>query len=260
MNNRYFLPPEWSPALPIAELASDEVHIWGVNLEVTEPWFHLLQGTLSVEEKERAGRYYFERDRRAFTVGRGLLRTFLGFYLGKDPTQIEFDYNRYGKPFLAAGDGIQFNVSHSGTIALLAFVRNRGIGVDVERMRFETDYFKIAERVFSSEELAELVSLPEEHRQQAFFNGWSRKEAYIKAHGQGVSLPLDQIVVSISPDEPARLLNIKGTFDTPARWQLRELKLGPDYAAAVIVEGRGWQLVCRPWSPEDSLHRSSSLT
>jgi 4'-phosphopantetheinyl transferase len=260
VNNRYSLPSEWSLASPVAELASDEVHIWGVNLEVTEFWISQLEGTLSVEEKERAGRFYFERDRRAFTVGRGLLRTFLGCYLGKDPTKIEFEYNRYGKPLLSAGDGIQFNVSHSGNIALLAFVRDRGIGVDVEYKRPEADYIKIAERVFSSEELAELASLPGGRRQEAFFNGWSRKEAYIKAHGQGVSLPLDQIVVSISPDEPAQLLNIKGTFDTPARWQLRELKLGPYYAAAVIVEGSGWQLVCRQWSPDNYFNLSCATS
>jgi 4'-phosphopantetheinyl transferase len=238
-----------SPINP--QLPEDEAHIWQVALNIPSDRVEELQRLLSEDEKRRAERFYFERDRRAFIIGRGLLRTLLGQYLVTDPTQIDFIYNRHGKPSLAATDNaIYFNVSHSGEIALLAFVRGRGIGVDVEYMRPELDFEKVAQRVFSSEELAALSDTPAEQRREAFFNGWTRKEAYIKAHGQGVSLPLDEIVVSLSPDQPAELLLIKGTFDRAERWGMREIKPGPGYCAALIVEGSGWRLVCRRWPEE----------
>jgi 4'-phosphopantetheinyl transferase len=230
------------------QLPEDEAHVWQVALNMPPARVENLHQLLADDEKQRAARFYFERDRRAFIIGRGLLRTILGQYLATDPTRIAFEYNRHGKPSLAANDEtVHFNVSHSGEIALLAFVRGRGIGVDVEYMRPELDFEKVAARVFSSEELAALSNTPVERRREAFFNGWTRKEAYIKAHGQGVSLPLDEIVVSISPDEPAELLLIKGTFDRAGRWGMREIRPGPGYVAALIVEGGGWRLVCRRW-------------
>jgi 4'-phosphopantetheinyl transferase len=248
LNKPYLIPPQWPAAQAAPELPDGEVHIWAVDLDAPREAVECMQSVLSPDENERAGRFYFERDRIAFTIGRGLLRTLLGGYLGCDPTQLDFAYNRHGKPSLAAGGrGIRFNVSHSGQVALLAFVRDRGIGVDVEYMRRNLDYLKVAERVFSVEEQAALAALPAERRMEAFFCGWTRKEAYIKAHGQGVSLPLDQIVVAISPDEPAQLLAVKGSFDSAARWGMSAVELGPEYRAAVIVEGSDWRLVCRQW-------------
>jgi 4'-phosphopantetheinyl transferase len=239
---------EYMVATTITQLPEDEAHVWQVALNMPSERVDELQQLLTDDEQQRADRFYFERDRRAFIIGRGLLRTILGHYLDANSTQIAFQYNRHGKPSLAAnGEALHFNVSHSGDIALLAFVRGRGIGVDVEYMRPELDFEKVAARVFSTEELAALRKAPAERRREAFFNGWTRKEAYIKAHGQGVSLPLDEIVVSLSPDEPAELLLIKGTFDRAERWGMQELKPGPGYAAALIVEGRGWRVVRRRW-------------
>jgi 4'-phosphopantetheinyl transferase len=248
LNKPYLIPPQWPAAQAAPELPDDEVHLWAVDLDAPPETIERLQSVLSSGENERAGRFYFERDRIAFTIARGLLRTLLGDYLRCDPKQLDFAYNRHGKPSLTAGNGgIQFNVSHSGQIALLAFVRERGIGVDVEYMRRNLDFLKVAERVFSVEEQAALAALPTERRMEAFFCGWTRKEAYIKAHGQGVSLPLDQIVVTISPDEPAQLLAIKGSFDSAARWSMSDVELGPEYRAAIIVEGSDWRLTCRRW-------------
>ncbi len=247
-DNPSLILPQWPAAQAVPELPDDEVHVWSADLNASVEQVERLEGVLSADEIERAKRFYFERDRIAFTIGRGLLRTILGSYLGIDPTQLDFAYTRHGKPSLATGGGdIQFNVSHSGKVALLAFVRGRGIGIDVETMRRNLDYLKVAERVFSVEERAALVALPEELQKEAFFRGWTRKEAYIKAHGQGVSLPLDQIVVSIAPGEPAQLLAIKGSFDSAARWRMQELEIGPEYRAAVIVEGSDWRLSCRQW-------------
>jgi 4'-phosphopantetheinyl transferase len=262
LNNPYLIPPQWPVAQSAAELLDGEVHIWAVDLNAPQEALERLQSVLSADETERADRFYFERDRIAFTIARGLLRTLLGGYLGCDPTQFDFAYSRHGKPSLAAVNrSIQFNVSHSGQVALLAFVWERGIGVDVEYMRRNLDYLKIAERVFSVEEQTALATLPVERRMEAFFCGWTRKEAYIKAHGQGVSLPLDQIVVSLSPDEPAQLLAIKGSFDSAARWRMSEVELSPEYRAAVIVEGSDWQLVCQQWlaSTAADPRRSPSL-
>jgi 4'-phosphopantetheinyl transferase len=235
----------------IAQLPDDEAHVWQVALDMPVERVESLHRLLANDERKRAQRFYFERDRRAFIIGRGLLRTILGRYLNTEPTRLEFQYNPHGKPALARGDdAINFNVSHSGEVALLAFVRGRGIGVDVEYMRRELEFEKVAERVFSYEELTALRNTPAEHRREAFFNGWARKEAYIKANGQGVSLPLDEIVVSIAPDEPAELLLIKGTFDAAERWRMRQLRPGSDYAAALLVEGSGWRLVCHHWPKE----------
>jgi 4'-phosphopantetheinyl transferase len=260
LNKPYLIPPQWPAAQAVPELPDGEVHLWAVDLDAPRETVERLQSVLSSDENERAGRFYFERDRIAFTIARGLLRTLLGGYLGCDPKQLDFAYNRHGKPSLTAGGppvaghrDIQFNVSHSGQIALLAFVRERGIGVDVEYMRRNLDYLKVAERVFSVEEQVALAALPAERQMEAFFCGWTRKEAYIKAHGQGVSLPLDQIVVTVSPDEPAQLLAIKGSFDSAARWRMSEVDLGPEYRAAVIVEGSDWRLTCRRWSVSGGL-------
>ena len=202
--------------------------------------------TLSTDEQERANRYRFARDRQAFITRRGRLRLILGRYLGLDPASLQFSYNPYGKPALqpeAAGQ-LCFNLSHSQGLALFAFARQVDIGVDLERLRSDFDHLELAERFFSAGERAELNALPLESRPQAFFLCWTRKEAFIKAHGEGLSLPLDHFDVSLTPGEPARLVATRAGLETPDQWSLFNLEPAPDYLAALAVRGRGYELHC----------------
>ncbi len=173
------------------------------------------------------------------------------------PEEIAFDYNKYGKPTLAqtVGDqSLKFNMSHSGKLALYAFARHRELGIDVEWIKRRlNDAGQIAERFFSAAENNVLHALPESLKQEAFFNCWTRKEAYIKARGMGLSLPLDQFDVTLRPGEPARLLATRDDPRQASRWTMQALDPGKDYIAAVLVEGDGWEMKCFRFGNQASL-------
>ena len=206
-----------------------------------------LRHTLTADECQRAERYVFEKDRTHFVVARGLLRVLLGRYLRQDPQHLRFTYGPHGKPALATDTGgmsLRFNVSHSHGLALYAITRGREVGVDVERIRPEVAQEKIAERFFSPREVTVLRALPTPLQAPAFFACWTRKEAYIKAKGDGLSLPLDQFDVSLAPGEPAALLHTTWDPQEAACWALQDLAPAPDYRAAVVVAGHDWRLTC----------------
>ncbi len=231
-------------------LADDEVHVWCVSLSLPPSRLRGLWPALSQDEQIRAARFYARRDRERYIVAHGLLRTILGLYLKMRPEQIGFCYGPCGKPDLCAeqsGTLLRFNLSKSHGLSLFAFTRGRGIGVDLERIRPQPADERIAGRFFSPREVAVLRRLPKEAQAEAFFNCWTRKEAYIKAKGAGLSLPLDQFEVSLTPGEPAALLSAKWDLQEAARWSLRALTPAPDYAAALAVEGHSWQLRCWRW-------------
>jgi len=246
-------PQEWKTPTGPAVLGGGEVHVWAAPLDPPEEQVRRLAALLAPDESARAERFRFERDRRRFTVARGVLRTLLAGYLETDPRRVAFRYGSHGKPVLdggAAGEHeVRFNVSHSGEMALFAFSRGRELGVDVEEVRPMEDGLDIAERFFSEAEVAVFRSLPAEVRDDAFFNCWTRKEAYIKAVGEGLSFPLHVFDVSLVPGEPACLLASRDPRQAE-RWSLRGL---PDpargYRAAIVVEGGGWELSCRRWTP-----------
>jgi 4'-phosphopantetheinyl transferase len=209
-----------------------------------------LQHILVPEELERASRFYFEKDRRNWIAAHALLRSILGQYLECDPRSLRFTTNSYGKPSLvslAAGKQLHFNLSHSGDLALFAFAYEGEVGVDVEQMRAGIDYKELATRFFSAHERTALEALAADLQHEAFYLCWSRKEAYIKARGKGVSLPLDQFDVSLVPGEPARLLGSREEPGAVERWSLYALSPGSGYAGALAVEGSGWQLRCWQW-------------
>jgi 4'-phosphopantetheinyl transferase len=163
---------------------------------------------------------------------------------------VVFCYGAHGKPALAGdtgADAIRFNAAHSLGVALYAVTRGREVGIDLEHIRFDLAVMEIAERFFSRREVATLRTLPTEAQRQAFFRCWTRKEAYIKARGEGLSLPLDQFDVSLTPAEPAAVLGTQRDPSETARWSLQELPLAPDYVAALAVEGHGWRLACWQW-------------
>jgi len=235
---------DWPLLLP-----ENEVQVWRVDLEAVRAEEPRWQRLLSSDESMRAARFHFPVDRQSFVAARALLRTILAGYLTADPKGLSFSYSKKEKPSLGpdqADSGVTFNVSHSGGIALLAFARRREIGIDVEQVRRDFDVEAIAKRFFSTQEQEQLVVLPKEKRFEAFFRCWTRKEAYIKATGDGLSLPLDQFDVSIVEDDSDALLCTRQDNSEAALWHLRDIPAGAGYVAALCVRGRDWRL--KDWS------------
>jgi 4'-phosphopantetheinyl transferase len=240
------LAPGWQPPPDRLALPPAEVHAWLFSLDPGEGQAAELAGLLAADERARAGRFYFERDRRRFAVARGRLRKILGGYLDQRAQALGFVYGRQGKPDLAAPhdqSGLRFNLSHSGELGLLVVARGREVGADIEQQRPMADMAQVAERFFSPREVAVFRRVADKAKQQAFLNCWTRKEAYIKAIGEGLSRPLDSFDVSLAPGEPARLLYVAGRVGEVARWRLESLETLPGYAAALAAEGQDWRLV-----------------
>jgi len=230
-------------------LPEDEVQLWRVDLEAVGGNESRWQQVLSLDELTRAARFHFSRDRQRFVAARAWLRMILASYLGTNPNSLSFAYSKKEKPSLGrthADSGVTFNVSHSGRIALLAFTRRRDIGVDVEQLRRDSDLEAIARRFFSTHEQSQLTALPAEERVDAFFRCWTRKEAYIKATGDGLSLPLSQFDVSLAGGEKNALLATRPDGFEAGRWLLQEVPAGPGYIAALCVRGQDWKL--NDWS------------
>ena len=240
----------WSFPPADLTLLSNDVHVWQIYLDQPASRLQQLAQTLSVDEQSKAERFYFEKDRKHFIVGRGFLRLILGRYLGIEPSQLQFCYGSRGKPDLAeifSGSKLRFNLSHSHGLALYAFTCDRSVGVDIECIRPMPAAEQIVERFFSPREHSVFCSLPQNQKLEAFFNCWTRKEAYIKAIGDGLAHPLDRIEVSLTPGEPARLLSIEGNTHEASRWSLLELKPTSGYVAALVVEGSAWCLARWQW-------------
>jgi 4'-phosphopantetheinyl transferase len=240
----------WPLPSEVQPVRDADVHVWLAELEQPEHTFQHLAGVLADDELLRASRFYFERDRRHFMVARGVLRMILSFYLKLPPAQIPFAYGPQGKPTLAAAcgnDRLRFNVSHSRELALYAVACGRELGVDIEFMRPLDDAESIARHFFSAREQAELRGLPAHLKHEGFFNCWTRKEAYIKAIGKGLSQALDAFDVSLTPGTPAQLFSVLSKPDEVRRWSFEALQPPAGYAAALAVEGTGWQLSCWKW-------------
>jgi len=229
-------------------LNDDEVQVWQVTLEQEAVTLARLHDLLNAQERQRAARFYFPADQRRYTVGRGVLRLLLGYYLQVAPTQINFVYNPYGKPELASVNGVaplHFNLSHSGERALYAFALQRPLGIDIEWMKPDLAWRDLARHVFSAYEQQVLARLSAAEQLPAFYRGWTRKEAYIKARGMGLSLALDQFDVTMQADQPARILATRDDAHEAARWTLCDLPCPTGYAAALAVAGGGWRtMIC----------------
>lgn len=241
----------WRPAHPVdITLEANEVHLWLVDLEVSSALLRRLAGSLSPEESARAARFHFARDRDRFIVAHALLRLLLARYCQVAPGALRFVSNAYGKPaldFAAGQEPLYFNLSHSHQLALYAFTRVCELGVDIEHIRDDFEYAQSAAHVFSPRERAALASLPVELKPAGFFNAWTRKEAYIKARGMGVSLGLDLFDVSLSPYEPAALLETREADQVASAWSMFALNAPSGYKAALALPAHGVSLRCWRW-------------
>jgi len=227
----------------------NEVHVWRTSLDLTSTKVERLTQFLSPAELARAGRFHFERDRKHFVVARGCLRAILSHYLKIPAREIEFVYGDKGKPQLAASfRGTQpfyFNLAHSAGVAIYAVTRIGEIGIDLERIRPEFVGDEIANRFFSPGEVSRLNAMSKDQRPEAFFNCWTRKEAFIKAMGMGLSLPLDQFEVTLEPGEPAQILHTSWNEDEASRWSIKSIDAGRGYVAAVAISAHDWLLEFR---------------
>lgn len=243
----------WTQRPVALNLPRDEVHVWRASLDLAADRIASLSQYLNSDELSRAARYRFQKDRDRFVVARGVLRSLLGLYLRLEPSLLRFQYGPYGKPavFTVAGQtSINFNVSHAGGLALYAFAWDREVGIDIERVQPIVGIMELAQPVFSPGEIATLGSLPTDLQGRAFYTCWTRKEAYIKARGEGLFLPLDQFDVSLLPGTSVRLLKNQALPDDVYRWSLCALELEDDHAATLAVEGHGWCLRCWQWPDE----------
>lgn len=243
--NTDWLSPQMHP-----RLTRQDVHVWRASLSSDPQVFQELESTLSGDERERAQRFIFERDRNSFTVARGILRHLLGQYLKCQPQTIEFSYDSNGKPELAGSPSalpIRFNLSHSHGVALFAVTLERRVGIDLELVRTEAAGKEIAARYFSAQEANDLRGLPTEQQAEGFFLCWTRKEAYVKAKGNGLQIPLNSFHVSLSPGQPATL-----SADDAALWSIESFV--PEhgeprtYVAALVVEGRSHSTKYFEWN------------
>ena len=230
----------WSPAPPSLSLPTGEVHVWRLRLEQPPELQETFLSTLAQDERARANRFHFDKHRRHFVVARGFLRALLARYLDTSPEAVRFAYGPYGKPVLNGEyreSALRFNASHSGDWAVYAFVQDHEVGIDVEHIKEDLATEGIAERFFSASEVQTLNALPDEEKPPAFFRCWTRKEAYIKAIGSGLSHPLDTFDVTLAPGEPAALLRVQRDPESITRWSLFNLDVAEGYAAALAVAG-----------------------
>jgi len=244
MNSEKF---QWSQAVPGKFINSDEIHVWRVFLDVTTDEFEKLRESLSVDELARAGRFHFERDRKRFTIARGILRRILGAYLNKHPAKICFEYSVHGKPMLAhnpGDDDIYFNLSHSGAFALYAISLRKKIGIDIESIRDDVSVGQVAQQFFSQNEIRSLEKIDINKRSELFFQYWTRKEAFLKATGEGISFPMDQCDVSLISGGVWSPVIVQDNNRKISSLNVQDLFPGNGYAAAIAVEGGDCNISC----------------
>ena len=223
----------WLPPPSNLELEREEVHLWKASLDLAPEEFAQLFDVLSEEERIRAKGFVFEKARNRFTAARGHLRKLVANYLETTPDKIKFKFGPMGKPALEGNTQLRFNLAHTGDLAIYAFALASELGVDVEHTREGFGNPEIVGNYFSPKEQAEYGALAPDLQEEAFYLGWTRKEAYVKAQGKGLQLPLDSFSVSLSPGQPATLAS-----PDAARWELHSFCPQAGFFAALVVEGR----------------------
>ena len=236
---------QWQPSAVTPPLTSDVVHVWRTELDAPSPIVDALKAILSKDELDRAEQFLTQRLRHRYVAGRACLRILLGDYLVRQPASLEFRYGSSGKPALTcetARDCVHFNLAHSRSTALFAFARNRRVGIDVEHWRRMEDGSHIAQRFFAPEEVEQLAKLPPDDWRRGFFACWTRKEAYIKARGEGLVVPLNEFAITVQPDNRVAIVRSEIDPTDVDRWSVVELDPEPECSGSVVVEGSGWSL------------------
>jgi 4'-phosphopantetheinyl transferase len=238
-------------------LDTRHVHVWTFELSAPSNVVESLRNYLDEDEISRAERFRFRHLQVGYVVAHGVLRRLLADYLGVNPAELHFGYNEQAKPRMADPDcNLRFNLSHSGTLGACAFALNCEIGVDIEQIRTMPDLFDIARRFFSPDECKDLETVAADKREVAFFDCWTRKEAYIKAIGGGLSVPLDSFRVSLLEGEPAQLLRVRP--GDPGPWTIQEFDAGPGYRGAVAYNEDPRHLVIHRTTAEECLRMSDT--
>ena len=223
-------------------LGPDEVHLWSLPLDVPSPELRRLRETLSGDEVSRAGRYRFPGHRQRFIARRGYLRAILASYLDTPPERVRLAYGEHSKPVLDGANGLRFNLSSSRSTVVYAIGCEREVGIDLEYLDGEAPWEEIARTFFCPSEVEAIWSHPPRLRLRAFFACWTRKEAYLKARGLGISAPLNGFQVTAAPGEAPALLRASARHGDIERWSLRAPDVASGYAAALCVEGHDWEL------------------
>ena len=223
-------------------MGDDSVNVFTAELTVPEDDLAESWTLLSADERERADRFVFRSDRNRFVVGRAGLRHLLGERLGMAPESVRFSYGEFGKPALVNqpdGADLRFNVSHSRDLVVYALADGREVGVDVEAIAAMEDRDDVATHCFSKAEQDAYLALAESDRTNGFFNCWTRKEALVKAIGHGMSFPLDEFDVTLTPGEPAKILSLGSIPGHECGWEIYAFAPEPGFAAAVVIEQSG---------------------
>ena len=237
-------------AISAGRLSAGEVHLWDADLAVEAHRLAQLASYLDQDELARADRFHFERDRRRFMAGRGLLRQILASYLDLAPYAVRFNYTGNGKPYLLAHSELHFNVSHSAETLVVAVARDRQLGVDVEVLPLDAADHGVANLVFCRAERASLEAFDVTEYSRIFARLWTRKEAYIKADGRGMTLQLDHIDVGTLP-QGILLYQPELNQWTPAPdWTLHTLGPSPRYVCSLAIEGADCSVACAEWPAE----------
>ncbi|MFC3531263.1 4'-phosphopantetheinyl transferase family protein [Vogesella facilis] len=233
--------------------AEHEVHIWCVSLKVTPETAARLYASLSIDEQERSSRFHFQHDQQHFVVAHGALRDLLGRYLALQPARLSYVYNAFGKPELSPvlGSRLRFNLSHSADLALIAIAANVDVGIDLEAIREQSGYAAIAQQFFAATEIQQLDRLQGRGYTEAFLRYWTRKEAYLKARGDGLTIPLDSFTIPQASNPPYALPGCQTPEESVRMegWSLYDLQPAPDYLGALAIEGNGWGLKQYQWMP-----------
>lgn len=225
---------DWLQQTSVPSLGASDIHVWRAGLDRDGPMADRFHTVLSLDERQRAERFHFERDRRRFVAARGTLRLLLGGYLGIAPQALRFVYGKFGKPALALSDraNLQFNLSHSGELAVFAMAWRCELGIDVEKHRADYGGEAVARRFFAQGEVQQWLALPPKARSRGFFDIWTRKEATIKARGAGIgTLERGDFEVNGVPGEPARF--VRGA----AGWHIRDIQVDADFSGALVYRG-----------------------
>jgi 4'-phosphopantetheinyl transferase len=237
----------WRESLPGEWRSSNEVHVWRAFLNQTRLQREKLLKFLSADELARAAKFHFESDRNRYILARGILRTILGHYLSKSPDLLHFEYTSHGKPKLSTNagyDALDFNLTHSGEFAMYAIAKRRNIGIDIEKIRSDIAIAQIADKFFSPPEISFLQGIDKDKLPDVFFQLWTRKEAFIKATGNGFSLPIEHVDVSLTSERILSPIILSGNYKENAHWYVQDLFPGKGYTAAMVVEGSDWELSC----------------